>query len=409
MVKKEIIEEIERQRDELLRESEDNFVEFENKLREKFDSSLDFNGEVQKWKKQVESITENYTNSRNKIKQAFILLNEEEDKNLVATGRTFKKNMSQIVSKTETLMQTYLNEYKIERKLPKDKPFFVIYNPTLDIESNLFSEDVSNQKESNAKRRFSNLSINNVTEQASYRKTSNVERIEVHYDDNDFFETDLVLTKELTEKKKNKKNDDNLFTDLSMVEMPELNESKVNRIPDIQIEHKVKQFNPQQQFYTPKTTFMKSFDFRRGDGFPSSQTNLPDFRRAKSPMSSRNILMSPIRRKRQNTTQHSLYAGKNDNRKSRDKVSEYSTQKRTRSKNKSYSHIKTSSGKRKGRDVSEASKSKTLRKLLNGRHGEVVQDLKRGGVINFDLTFAGWLNRLKRQSHRCNGRSYKGE
>lgn len=43
-------------------------------------------------------------------------------------------------------------------------------------------------------------------------------------------------------------------------------------------------------------------------------------------------------------------------------------------------------------------KNDNLEKLLNGRHGKVIKDLQGDNLISLDLSFAGWIIRLKRFS-----------
>ena len=349
---------------------------------------MEFTDGIEQWKKEVYSLTEDYTESHKKIKMAFRLLNNEKDKKLIDVGRQYKNSIEKVMEKTESLMNTYLNEYKIEQKIPKNKPFFIIYNPKLDLESNIFNMESQAQNDhQEAVRRYSDISNRMRKEMTGNRRTTNMTKVEVNYQD-DFLENDVSLAKALEINNPEPK-DVNLLTEISVVEMPELNESKMDKIPHVNKMDTVKSFATYNMFTTPKNTnFMKSFDQKKDD-FMMSHKQLPDFRRARSPMSNRNILMSPIANKRkQGTVQGLMYTGNHGSGKSKDKLSNNGSVRQQLAKNKSFSNLKEKPKNKRNSNITEAIKSKTLKKMLEGRHKEIIQDLKRGGLTHFDLTFA---------------------
>ena len=357
-------------------------------MRKKFTDSLEFTDGIEQWKKEVLGLTENYEESHKRIKMAFRLLNTEKDKNLIMVGKEYKESIEKIMSKTEGVMNTYLNDYKIEQKIPKNKPFYIIYNPKLDLESNIFNmESQAHPENQEAVRRYSDISNKMRREVIGNKRTTNMTRIEVN-DPDDFLDNDVSLAKAL-ELNKPETKDVNLLTEISVVEMPELNESKMDNMPNINKMDTIKSFATYNMFTTPKNTnFMKPFDQKKDD-FMMSHKQLPDFRRARSPMSNRNILMSPIAKKRQQgTVQGLMYNGNHGSGRSRDKMSNNGSVRQKMAKNKSFSNLKEKPKNKRNSNITDAVKSKILKKMLEGRHKEIVQDLKRGGLTHFDLTFA---------------------
>lgn len=393
-----IIKDLESQRDRLLKENESNFVEFGEQLKKKFVGSLEFTEEIRLWKQEVQELTKNYDGNKKKLKNAFLLINSENDRNLLTVGKQFKDNIEHVIYQTEELMEKYLSEYKLEKRYPADKPMMTIYNPKLDLESTIFNIDINNEKETkeiNAVRRYSSISNQKKKEEAQTKKKSKIKHLQLLDINNIQRDRSRSRSKSPYQNKEVNCTDIDLLTEISLVEIPELKESRINKTDTGNGRVYYKPYNTTQtNLMTPQyTNFMRSFEFKRDTSFMKSQKNLPDFRRNLSPVSGRNILMSPIRKNRQGPVQTLLYTGKLGKDKSKERRKSSIGKQRETSKNKSISNIKEKSVKRRGSNVSDAAKAKTLRKMLSGRHSEIVQDLKRGGLINFDLTFAGELIR----------------
>ena len=136
------MEALNKQKEDLLKENSENLDEFEEKLKSRFNRSLEIADELETWKKDVTGILRLYGNNKRQIKPAFQLLNSEKHKNLASTGVDFKEKIVSVMEHTQNCMDAYMANYKIEPIFSASTRAFAIQNPKIDLESMLFNIEV---------------------------------------------------------------------------------------------------------------------------------------------------------------------------------------------------------------------------------------------------------------------------
>lgn len=375
---KELIEALHKQKDELLKENDDNLTEFEDKLRSRFNRSLEMTEDLDIWKRDVNLILRLYINNNKQIKPAFQLFNSEDDKKLKNTGQEFKEKLVNVMDYTQRCMEQYLANYRVEPIISANSKAFHIYNPKLDLESMLFNVEVAQAEPIQA---TPNKPLRN-------QPSSN----ELILNCNDLSPNDPLSRNSITKNTEFTpiRKDDNLLTEISIADIPDLDQSKPPReLPPA----KAFNFNPStttQNFLSKDRSFTKTDD----NGIVSytvSQKNQTTFKRQYSPNLIKEVQNSPKDKKRAsiNNVADAGLGYRSDSKKNLF-LNEYKTHNPKGKTEKSFTNI--------GDNTSilnklEPSKGTTLKQLMSGRHSEILTDLKKNALSSLDLSFAGELIR----------------
>ena len=202
-------------------------------------------------------------------------------------------------------------------------------------------------------------------------------------------------------KKDQSPQDDNLLTEISIADLPDLDNSRPPReLPP----PKPYNHNPSS---TTQTFLLKDRSFTKLDDQPVSsytlaQKNLTVFKRNLSPNSIKDINSSPKSKKRVsiNGTNEATLGNRSLSKKNL-LLNEYRTFNPKGRSDKSFNNLteQTSINNK----VKEPNKAEILKKLISGRHGEILSDLKKNALTSLDLSFAGNIKRSQRLTYH----SYK--
>lgn len=349
----------------MLKENKRNFIEFENKLKQRFLHSLEFTEEIEAWKEEILTLTRRFKEENNDVEAAFDLLTREEEKRLGEMGKEFKEKIEYVMSQTSAMMQNYLSNYKAELgNYLHDSPIS-IFNPRMDLESVLFNiEPDNNEFDFTDPHRFTTDTEKEALDEtlkitkaphANFQKIPGIDR-------NDIF------------RKEQKTGNDDLLMEIDVTDQPGFSPQKKktkeilypvqNTLLPPQSVRKKKSPKPLQKLYSCK--------------------KLPEYEKINSPRSNRNNFASPQPMVKQQSLQN-LNVGLR-----RRTLQNNSGQLMPAKMEKLRSRSKKSKR-------SEKEKSDTeLKSLLKGRYREVVMDLRRNKLANLDLSFGGTLKRLKR-------------
>lgn len=358
----------------MLKENEDNLAEFEEKLKLRFNRSLDVTEELDYWKKDVSLILRLYMGNRKQIKPAFQLLNSENEKHLGFTGQDFKEKLVNVMDYTEKCMDQYMANYRIEQTFPTAVKAFTIYNPRLDLESLLFNVEIA--------------PIEPVKKTPNKPKTKADLAAELHMGYNNSMQSNPLSQDSMTKNDMTpNRREDNLLTEISIADLPDLEGSKPPReLPP----PKVLQFNPNStgQNFLLKDRSLTKNDDASVTSYLVSQKNLTSFKRNFSPNSNKETMNSPKEKKRASITNMGDVSLANRSLSKKNLLlPEYRTVNPKGKSDRSFTNItdNTSINKK----MRESSRGSTLRKLLSGRHGEILADLKKNALSSLDLSFAG--------------------
>lgn len=372
---KEIIKKLESQRDSLIEQSNKNFLGFEADLKSKFDGSLSFINEATLWKDNINALTESYEKNKEDIKIAFQILNKEEDNGLIKEGEYHKECIRYLKSKVEGTVRAFLDEYNINQTEFVNKQMLNISVPNLnmsDITLNIGKKDLGSRK------RFSDIS--NVVD-SNRLISSEINEIKSNNNISDsinFVKADISEIK--IEEGKNQTKDTNLLKEIKIISLSELNESKTD--------NERKELDLRFKFKDGFKSAVKQREPLNDHGVKISHSQLPDFKRKKSPTSTTLILMSPEKHSRQITTLIQSNREKNKEEKIRNKIQ-------------TQTNLKERKIKKPFTIVSDVLKEKALKKLLEGKSAEIIKNLIKGDVTCLELSYNSRLIRFK--GYTCYG------
>lgn len=378
-----------KQKEELLQENKENFVEFEEKLKQRFLRSLEFTDEIYKWKKEVSNLIKNFRNNQDDIKVAFDLLTNERDRNLNITGKEFRAQIEKVMNQTETTMSNYIHNYKVEKRTEMEEKAISIFNPKMDLESILFNVEINsfidNELNTKPARRFSTASNNKMKKLISE---------EVTIDHNSFGKirnVDLPIPND-----EMKKVDDDLLNEIHFTDHPNFDAERKNSATSGGNIYQI-----QQNLLGKTINQFKHTGSARDIKMPKlySHRQLPEYIRENSPSSHNNTFAS---HKKLYMKQPTTLTLQNDYRRATHDVNDYKGKVVKKSRNTSNSRNKLYKNKSTNK---KETKTNILNKMLKGRNADVLYDLKKNELPNLDLTFAGKINRFKRLTCYCLGGS----
>ena len=372
-----------KQKEDLFKENEDNLADFEEKLTSRFNRSLEISEDLEQWKNDADFVLRFYMNNKRQVKQAFQIINSENEKKLGIQGQEYKEKLVNAMNHTQKCMEQYLVNYKLEMTFPLNTKAFALHNPRLDLESLLFNIEINPIDQYNL---TTNINIADLSDNKDI--TNNYD---VSLQDNKFPKDVPTNSKEAMPSRR----EDNLLTDISIVDLPDLENSKPPRELPPPKGYNINPSTTTQRFLLRDRSFTKVED-QPANTYTISNKNLPIFKRNLSPTSIKDVHTSPKRKKRISLNDN-LAEGTLANRSPSKKnllLNEYKTFNPKGRSNKSFTNITDNPGT--NNKKREPSSGTVLKKLMGGRHGDILVDLKKNVLTSLDLSFAGNFNRFKR-------------
>lgn len=391
-----MIIELKKQREQLLKQNNSNFTEFETKLKERFIRSLQFTDEIKQWKEEVSNLCWNFDSQTLKLKSIFEIMDIEKKKKFCSTGQEFQNQIDSVTGHVDTIMKGYLSNYKIEYKTALNTEYLQIYNPKMDLESVIFNTMLEvnppSKLSENKKRSKSFINTPDSFEfdfKATVKKTNEQE---VFSSDDEFAENEKDLENDIIEK--------GLLNELNIDKAKE--ESKVTVKPKV-IKRNSSNF-----------LGVNTKNFIRTGNSPvpvHSMQKIQPYQPSliQKPASNRQILGSPKVPQKRNTLCFQLYKSENKPlgalRKSsqnigmfreksnpKQEVRENSMKNKIKKRNSAFQPVT----KRKSQiGMNQVEKQGNLKKLFLGKHAKKLNLLKDDSLACLDLNFGGKLIRIK--------------
>ena len=391
-----MIIELKKQREQLLKQNNSNFTEFETKLKERFIRSLQFTDEIKQWKEDVSNLCWNFDSQTLKLKSIFEIMDIEKKKKFCSTGQEFQNQIDSVTGHVDTIMKGYLSNYKIEYKTALNTEYLQIYNPKMDLESVIFNTMLEvnppSKLSENKKRSKSFINTPDSFEfdfKATVKKTNEQE---VFSSDDEFAENEKDLENDIIEK--------GLLNELNIDKAKE--ESKVTVKPKV-IKRNSSNF-----------LGVNTKNFIRTGNSPvpvHSMQKIQPYQPSliQKTASNRQILGSPKVPQKRNTLCFQLYKSENKPlgalRKSsqnigmfreksnpKQEVRENSMKNKIKKRNSAFQPVT----KRKSQiGMNQVEKQGNLKKLFLGKHAKKLNLLKDDSLACLDLNFGGKLIRIK--------------
>lgn len=388
--------ELKKQREQLLKQNNSNFTEFETKLKERFIRSMQFTDEIKQWKEEVSNLCWNYDSQTPKLKSIFEIMDIEKKKNLCSTGKEFQTQIDSVTGHVDNIMKGYLSSYKIEYKTALNTEYLQIYNPKMDLESVIFNTKIDvnppSQFSENKKKSKSFINMPDSFEfdfKASVKKTNEQE---VFSSDDEFAENERDLENDIVEQ------------DL----LNALNKDKAKEESKVTVKPKVIKRNNSNFLGANTKNFI---------GTGNSPVTLHSMQKIlpyqpsliQKPTSNRQILGSPKVPQKRNTLCYQLYKSENKPLGALRKSSQNIGMFREKSNPKQEAREKSMKNKIKKRNsafqpvtkrksqigMNQVEKQGNLKKLLLGKHAKKLMLLTKDSLNCLDLNFGGKLIRNK--------------
>ena len=131
---------LEKEEKDLLKENEENFINFKKFYEEKITNSFDFLGELKDWKNQTDNFLYKKDSNFSKITNAFFILKKNKKEDLLDDGSDLLGRLTSLIYSYDKKIDNYINDLQIE-KSEKNEKFLNLINPLIDMESLIINSD----------------------------------------------------------------------------------------------------------------------------------------------------------------------------------------------------------------------------------------------------------------------------